>query len=81
VAFLIDANVEVHRHDIFISVLVTRNVKDIDGRLRHRQDYSSAGDIVRGLSEENIEEVTSRTVQRDIEKMRDRATTVTTIPT
>jgi predicted DNA-binding transcriptional regulator YafY len=51
---------------------ITTRIAYIDGRLRHRQDYPSAADIVRGLSDENLEEVTTRTIQRDIEKMRDR---------
>ena len=51
---------------------ITTRIAYIDGRLRNRQDYPSAVDIVRGLSEENTEEVTTRTIQQDIEKMRDR---------
>ncbi len=51
---------------------ITTRIAYIDSRLRHRQDYPSAADIVRGLSDENLEEVTTRTIQRDIEKMRDR---------
>tara|TARA_B100000614_G_scaffold154855_1_gene137125 strand:+ start:283 stop:1269 length:987 start_codon:yes stop_codon:yes gene_type:complete len=51
---------------------ITKRITYIDGRLRHRQDYPSAADIVRGLESEYGEEVTTRTIQRDIEKMRDR---------
>ena len=51
---------------------ITKRITYIDGRLRHRQDYPSAADIVRGLEAEYGEEVTTRTIQRDIEKMRDR---------
>ncbi len=51
---------------------ITTRIAYIDGRLRNKRDYPSAADIVRGLSDENIEEVTTRTIQRDIEKMRDR---------
>ncbi|MFW5842542.1 MAG: helix-turn-helix transcriptional regulator [Spirochaetota bacterium] len=51
---------------------ITTRIAYIDSRLRHRQDYPSARDIARGLEEDHGEEVTTRTVQRDIEKMRDR---------
>lgn len=51
---------------------ITKRITYIDRRLRHRQDYPSAADIVRGLEAEHGEEVTTRTIQRDIEKMRDR---------
>ncbi|SIQ06606.1 proteasome accessory factor B [Alkalispirochaeta americana] len=51
---------------------ITRRTSYIDSRLRHRQDYPSAADIARSLKEEYGEEVTTRTIQRDIEKMRDR---------
>ncbi len=51
---------------------ITTRIAYIDSRLRHRQDYPSATDFVRGLEDEHGEEVTTRTIQRDIEKMRDR---------
>ena len=50
---------------------ITKRTTYIDSRLRHKQDYPSAADIARGLKEEHGEEVTTRTIQRDIEKLRD----------
>ncbi|AFG36998.1 helix-turn-helix transcriptional regulator [Spirochaeta africana] len=41
----------------------------IDQRLRHRQDYPSANDIVQSLEREYGETCSKRTVQRDIERM------------
>lgn len=51
---------------------ITVRISYIDARLRHRRDYPSAANIARGLRAEHGEEVSSRTIQRDIEKMRDR---------
>jgi predicted DNA-binding transcriptional regulator YafY len=51
---------------------ITQRIAYIDSRLRHRQDYPSAADLARGLVVEHGEEVTTRTIQRDIEKMRGR---------
>ena len=51
---------------------ITQRIAYIDSRLRHRQDYPSAPELARGLQNDHGEEVTTRTIQRDIEKMRDR---------
>jgi proteasome accessory factor B len=51
---------------------ITQRIAYIDSRLRHRQDYPSAPELARGLEEGPGETVTTRTIQRDIEKMRDR---------
>ena len=50
---------------------ITTRIAYIDSRLRHKQDYPSAADLVHGLKDEHGEEVSTRTIQRDIEKMRD----------
>lgn len=43
----------------------------IDGRLRNMNDYPSAPALARGLRDVHGEEVSPRTIQRDIEQMRD----------
>ena len=55
---------------------ITQRIAYIDSRLRHRQDYPSAPELARGLQNNHGEEVTTRTIQRDIEKMRDRGATI-----
>ncbi|POQ98284.1 transcriptional regulator [Alkalispirochaeta sphaeroplastigenens] len=55
---------------------ITRRTSYIDSRLRHTQDYPSATDLARELREEFGEDVTPRTIQRDIDKMRDRGAPV-----
>lgn len=51
---------------------ITRRQHYIDSRLRYRQDYPSGPDIVRGLREEYGESVSKRTIERDMNEMRDR---------
>jgi proteasome accessory factor B len=50
-----------------------QRVAYIDRRLRYKRDYPSAVDLARGFGEESGDEVTSRTIKRDIEWMRDEA--------
>jgi predicted DNA-binding transcriptional regulator YafY len=51
---------------------ITRRQHYIDSRLRYRQDYPSGPDLVRGLHEEYGESVHKRTLERDMNEMRDR---------
>lgn len=44
----------------------------IDRRLRYARDYPSANDLAEGLLRDYGEEPSTRTIQRDIEKMRER---------
>ena len=48
---------------------MSKRMSYIDRRLRNLRDYPSAADIVASLEREYGETVTTRTVQRDIEKM------------
>ena len=50
-----------------------QRVAYIDRRLRYKRDYPSAVDLARGFGEESGDDVTSRTIKRDIEWMRDEA--------
>lgn len=51
---------------------ITQRIAYIDSRLRHRCDYPTALQLTQGLRDEYGEEVTTRTIQRDIRMMRDR---------
>lgn len=50
---------------------ISRRIAYIDHRLRNVRDYPSKKDIVRGLLEDYGEEPSTKTIERDIEKMRD----------
>jgi predicted DNA-binding transcriptional regulator YafY len=51
---------------------IATRIAYIDARLRHKRDYPSARDIVRGLEENHGEVVSKRTIERDLDKLRDR---------
>ena len=51
---------------------IMQRIAYIDSRLRHRKDYPSARELADGLAEEFGETPSTRTIQRDIDKMRDR---------
>lgn len=51
---------------------ITQRIAYIDSRLRHRRDYPTALQLAEGLRDEHGEDVTTRTIQRDIRMMRDR---------
>ena len=51
---------------------VMQRMAYIDNRLRHRKDYPSAPQLVEGLKEQFGETPSTRTIHRDIEKMRER---------
>lgn len=50
---------------------MSKRMSYIDRRLRHREDFPSAAEIAVSLEREYGETVSTRTVQRDIEKMRE----------